>query len=626
MRRKFNVIIVMMLLCGTGARAEYRDHRNRHVDSLEAVLNSNRHLSDRERMDAYLNLMNGLQIIDGERATHYARQALALSYKMNALNARESALYHLGLHAYGRSDWSTAEDFFRQALAVSDSMHGDHRYTDADIDDNLSQIYGALGNLYNMQDHALLAIEYYQRALPIFERHGWLQSQCILHHNVAELYNSMSNDAKAEEHYLKAIEAGEASGDSLMMALPRKGLCKIYISQGDYERARETTTAAYDYYRAHRDEEPDGYCETLASMTRLCLMEGHRDLPQARRYADEAVAGVEAKPMMSETTCDIYAVACQFAMAEGRWQEALGYGLKSVHTDEELTIGDAGGFHMLAKIYAELGDKKKSMEATDKMRTLLERFATENYQQGLSQMEVIYETEKKQAAIEQLSREKRLYGWAGLLTAVVLLLIAVLFFVLWRSVRLGRRNATMQARLDGEVSERVRLARDLHDRLGGRLTALRQQLENDSEAQRLADVAIREMRNVSHHLLPDSLERYGLRTALRDFCATMPRVRFSFIGDESHVEHEVAIYCSVHELVNNAVKSADAQHIRVQLIAADTYTAVNVSDDGHGGATFDDSNGSGLRNLRERIEAIGGRIDLYSKPGEGTEVNIEIPK
>jgi len=619
------MIALMLMLC-TGAWAEYGDYRNRHVDSLEAVLSSGRTLTDQERMGAYIGLMNGYQIVNGSRAEHYARMALALSYKMNALNAREGALYHLGLHAYGRDEWDTAAELFQRALAVTDSMRGDRRYTETDIDDNLSQLYGALGNLYNMQDQALLAIEYYQRALPIFERHGWLQSQCILHHNVAELYSGMSNSAKAEQHYLKAIEVGEASGDSLMAALPRKGLCKIYISQGDYERARETTEAAFGYFSAHRDEEPDGYCEVLASMVRLCLMENHRDLPRARRYADEAVAGVEAKPMMSETTCDIYAAACQLAMDEGRWREALGYGLKSVHTNDDLTVGDAGCFHMLAKIYAQLGDKVKSMEATDKMRALLERFATENYQQGLSQMEVIYETEKKQAAIEQLSREKRLYAWAGLLTAVVLLLIAVLFFVLWRSVRLGRRNATMQARLDGEVAERVRLARDLHDRLGGRLTALRQQLSDDTEAQRLTDVAIREMRNVSHHLLPDSLERYGLRTALRDFCATMPRVTFSFIGNESHLEHEVAIYCSVHELVNNAVKSADAQHIRVQLIAADTYTAVNVSDDGSGGATFDDADGSGLRNLRERIEAIGGRIDLYSKPGEGTEVNIEIPK
>lgn len=117
-------------------------------------------------------------------------------------------------------------------------MRGDKRYTERDIDDNLSQIYGALGNLYNLQDKALLAIEYYQKALPIFEKYDWKESQTILHHNVAELWLTMGNNEKAEQEYLRAIETGTASGDSLMMALPRKGLSKIYLDKGDYNQLR----------------------------------------------------------------------------------------------------------------------------------------------------------------------------------------------------------------------------------------------------------------------------------------------------------------------------------------------------------------------------------------------------
>lgn len=111
--------------------------------------------------------------------------------------------------------------------------------------------------------------------------------------------------------------------------------------------------------------------------------------------------------------------------------------------------------------------------------------ATRNYQSALSQMEVLYETEKKQDAIEQLTREKHWYLWGGTLSLLVLLLLALLFFLLWRSVRLSKKTALIQAKLEGELGERVRLSRDLHDRLGGLLTSLKHSVAEGSAAARI---------------------------------------------------------------------------------------------------------------------------------------------
>ena len=147
------------------------------------------------------------------------------------------------------------------------------------------------------------------------------------------------------------------------------------------------------------------------------------------------------------------------------------------------------------------------------------------------------------------------------------------------------------------------------------------------------------MRNVSHHLLPDSLTRYGLRTALSDYCRTMRNVSFTFVGQERRIPHEETVYCIVYELVNNAVKSAQAQHISVELMEDEALTVVTVADDGNGlppGIATDgksheaDSSeqqaaGSGLHNIRERVSAIGGTFTLKSVPGKGTEATIELP-
>lgn len=91
-----------------------------------------------------------------------------------------------------------------------------------------------------------------------------------------------------------------------------------------------------------------------------------------------------------------------------------------------------------------------------------------------------------------------------------------------------KRNSVVHAKLEGELAERVRISRDLHDRLGGLLTAIRLILPKNSDALPLTDEAIREMRNVSHHLLPDYLKRYGLRTALTDYCAVLKKVNFQY--------------------------------------------------------------------------------------------------
>ena len=613
----------------------YTDHRNARVDSAEQVLLSGRQISDEERMSCYYTIVRGTLGKDTEKHHRYCHEMLALTYRTNALNMREKALNHLGLQHYGREQYQQAEHYFSWAIAVTDSMQGDSRYSQEDIDDNYSQLYGALGNLYNIQDKALLAIEYYQKALPIFERHGWLESQTILHHNVAELWLSMGNREKAETEYLKAIATGEASGDSLMAALPRKGLVKIYIDEDKYEQALATAEQAYIYYSRHQDEDGADYAEILASLTKIHLTEGHENLVKARRYSQEALTIAAASELMFETRADIHAAAAMLAIEEGHWQEALGHALQSVHeNDSDATYTDTGCYELLANIYMHLGQREKAALYMKKMRKMMERFATEGYQSGLSQMEVIYETEKKEAEIRQLRREKQWYLWGGLLTALVLLLAASVFFLLWRSNRLKRQTELIQARLKGEQEERVRIARDLHDRLGGLLTAIR--LEHPTP---LVDEAIDEMRNVSHHLLPDSLTRYGLRTALSDYCRTMRNVSFTFVGQERRIPHEETVYCIVYELVNNAVKSAQAQHISVELMEDEALTVVTVADDGNGlppGIATDgksheaDSSeqqaaGSGLHNIRERVSAIGGTFTLKSVPGKGTEATIELP-
>ena len=619
----------VVCLAGYG---QYSDHRNRNVDSLEMVLNGSNPPQGQELMKAYNNLMWGYLNTDGAKSRQYALKAIDLSYEENMLNARADALRVLGLIAYGNDDYDVAIEYYNHALEVSDSMKNDSRYSESDIDDNLSVIYGSIANVYNMQDKVHLAIHYYQKALPIFEKYGWLESTAILYYNIGELYNSMGNSDEARSNYLMAVDAAQKSGDSLLVAMSHKGLVAIYNDAGDMAKVEEAANVCYEYYRNHIEEEKGDYIVTILAFARL-QMNHYKDLDRAEGYISEALSLLDDETSW-ETRSNVYTACCEVAMARKQWKKAEEYALMSLE-DEYETYDDIGVYVYLAQIYAELGNNEGVKEYSEKIFNGMAQFANSNYQSGLSQMAVLYETEKKQAAIEQLTREKRWYMIGSVLIGCIMLLVALLFFLLWRNVRKNRQNAIVVAKLSGEVAERVRIARDLHDRMGGLLTSIKRNLEyaeNPDEtkssiqvAKSQTDEAMREMRNVAHHLLPESLKRYGLRVALGDYCRTMKNVSFSFVGDEKLIpnQYDEAVYCIVYELVNNAVKNAEANHIRVQLFADAETIVVNVSDDGNGGIAVS-AEGSGMRNIKERVDAIGGTFDVCSEPGKGSEVNIEI--
>ena len=109
------------------------------------------------------------------------------------------------------------------------------------------------------------------------------------------------------------------------MAIARKGLFKVYTRQDDYKQAKTTAEKCYAYYHPHRTEEPEDYPVVLAAMTRLNMMNGHENLTAAKTYIQEALTLADS--LRFEDKSDVYAAACEVAMAEKQWQQALGYAL-----------------------------------------------------------------------------------------------------------------------------------------------------------------------------------------------------------------------------------------------------------------------------------------------------------
>ena len=448
---KYMYLTLCLLACLSALA--YNDHRNARVDSLEAALKSSNPPKGEQLLRAYDELMRGYLPYDSAKASDYGRKALALSYELNGLNVRQNVIRHFAQMHYAREEYDEAVALYQQALAVVDTMATLKRYTEKDIDDARSTIYGNMGNLYNIQDKAHLAIHYYQLALPIFEKYDWKESQVILYYNIGELYGQMDNLDEAERNYLKAIEKGVASGDSLMMTFPKKGLVGVYFNRGDHDKALQTVNIVLAYFNAHREDEPVDYASMLAMKARILLMKGHEDVAAAKACVAEALPYIDQSQMMFDDAGTIYMAACEVAMAEKRWNEALDYGLKSIHPDSTATVADKGGYMMLAEIYTELGQKEKAREYMNKVFDMMSRYATDHYQSGLSQMEVLYETEKKEAQIAQMAKERRQQQWLlGLAAALLALSIVLLIYF-----QLAHRR--QKALLAAKVARPARLLR-----------------------------------------------------------------------------------------------------------------------------------------------------------------------
>lgn len=617
------VIFLTLSLLPENLRAEYTDHRNRKVDSLEHVLKTQK-LKGEELFRVYQGLMNGYLQTDAGKSSHYARLGIELAEKDHLYNALYESWRILGLQAYGACLYDSAQHCFDHAFEATEQMKTDKRYTEDAIDDNLSQLYGTLGNLYNIQGRLHLALDYYQKALPIFQKHGWKESECILYYNVGELYLELGNNKTAESNYLNALKAGQQTGDSLMVSGPYSGLAMTALNAGEYDKALDYARKSIVYYENHADEEQENLLDGYVLFSRIYHL-GFKDLATAQQYLTKALelAGKSDSPT---NVSDAYAQQASLCLERKEWDKAIEWAKKALDTNDQDPQHNIGLYKTLAHACSALGYATEARHYIDLLYDTMEEQSTTKYQSALSEMEVRYRTLEKEAQLHELEQQHRmvqLQNWL-FLCIIVMLMIAVIIIV--HVGRQRRRISNMQARMQGEADERTRLGRDLHDRLGGLLTSIHMQTE-DEEIQKLSKLATEEMRRVAHHLLPASLKEKGLRTALHDFCRVNPITSFAHHGQDLRLpeQQEVMLYCATHELVSNALKHAGASHIMVQLMIDDDYVAVIVADDGKGFDPDTVTTHMGLRNIRERVELQEGRMTISSSDS-GTEINIEIPR
>lgn len=385
----------------------------------------------------------------------------------------------------------------------------------------------------------------------------------------------------------------------------------------------------------------------------------------ARQYLDIALEE-GLKTNQYTVVAGAYGVMYEYAQRENRWDDAESYlnqAAAYIQMEEMPDIATlARIMQSLSTVYENKGDHGKALEYYKKYLEYYEtRFDNEKMTLG-KELEAKYESELKEQKLllleEQVAHRKKLNLIYILLSAAIFTAL-VFLFIAYRQrsktliqqkrlhhmeldrIRQEHKISLLSAMIDGQEKERTRIARDLHDGLGGLLSGIKIELSGGVASAAISpertligntlnriDQAVDELRRIARNMMPELLLKYGLDEAIKEHCQSLKRsgvnVTFQVFNYQNNLakNKQVVVYRITQELINNAVKYAQSNHILVELRQENNDLSLTVEDDGIGfnieGAR--ETKGSGLANVESRVAFLNGQLNIDSVPGTGTTV------
>jgi two-component system, NarL family, sensor kinase len=322
------------------------------------------------------------------------------------------------------------------------------------------------------------------------------------------------------------------------------------------------------------------------------------------------------------------------------------------------------GYYEIYFLSKNQQNPEQAIDFLEKHKALNDSLFQAKMNTNLSELEIKYETAKKDQAIIQTTSERNLV----LISSGLLLLLGLSIILFLRNRLINNRQIaakeaelqiqkiaqleqekkllTYNAMINGQEQERQRIAKDLHDGIGGLLSTVKahfnaiqdevtklEKINIYKKTNNLIDEACEEVRRISHDMMPRTLELSGLNLAVEDLATSLRSKGLTcdleIIGLEDRLDQnkETMIYRSLQELCNNIIKHAQAKNVLLHIIKNGNQLSILVEDDGIG---FDlekaeTAQGIGLKSIRSRIKFLDGTINFDSIKGEGTTVNIDIP-
>jgi two-component system, NarL family, sensor kinase len=507
-----------------------------------------------------------------------------------------------------------------------------------------------IANIFRMTAQYDTAMVIYTDLLKYHEKKGNLQKQGKLLGNIGALYYTAGNQEKAKEYTLKSLEIAKKTGDKRSAAVALVNLNIYALNSNEFNEGIKFGEEAIALLL---DIDKNYYAAALVRVGFCYYNTGNKN--KALNYTDRAIDIYKGNNNV-RGLMEAYRSQADYLMDMEQYKEARSYGMQALQIADTTNRLDLRLLYDILKRAAILLNiPEEAIHYSQEQLRLKEADLNDQWAGKIAEADARYNAEKKELEISRLKAEREAHRILNYSLLAIILIGFVISYLVWKEnkqrqiltrqkikqLEQEKQITATQALLEGENSERARISRDLHDGLGGMLSVIKlkitsmkgnltipeEHVNSFNTAIELLDGSIRELRRVAHNLMPESLLKFGLNTALEDFCKHAENVSYHYYGSEERVSEkmEVTVYRIVNELVNNSLKHSGADQINVQLIIDNKRINLVVEDNGKGFdlSDVDKNGGNGLTNVRSRVASLEGTIDIISSAGKGTEVNVE---
>jgi two-component system, NarL family, sensor kinase len=634
-------------------------HAQQHVaDSLEKIINALP--DDTAKVNRLNHLVTKLQYLDPAKAALKAHQSIELAERISYPLGLATASRLRGVLYVDRSVLDSGKLFYDKAY---DLVKGSKEQLFRRQAGLLVHNYGVIFHHRQQYDSAT---SYYLKAATMLKEIGEENLCFFPYANLSNLYSYLKDNDKALEYAREMSRAAVKMNDParIAFAVNQEMAARILLKQYDsvYLPLRQNikramgiqnhfaTAKAYNLMAGYHGDGKQVYDSSIFySKKALAIMEKLNNHYEICGLLQDIGYGYKQKGDYRNAL--VYLKKATALAKSIPLPHVLPYSLSNLVETEE-KVGDIPSAFFHLKEYVKINDSLQQVNNRSQVNELEAKYQAANKELQINQLE----SDKQ---IQDLAiRQKNNLNYILVIVITAILIISMLFYRGYKQKqrlqqqRIGelekeKQLSATEAVLKGEEQERTRLAKDLHDGLGGMLSGIKYGLqtmkgnlimttENTRAFERsmdMLDSSIKEMRRVAHNMMPEALVKFGLDAALRDYCndinqSGVLKVNYQSFGLEgTTLDQTLAIttYRIIQELINNTLKHAGARTAIVQITRTDQQLVITVEDDGKGFDTviLRQSKGIGWSNIQHRVEFMKGKLDVISQTEKGTSVHIE---
>ncbi len=591
---------------------------------------------------------------DKEKTIRYNAEALTLAKELRFLNGEAKATNNLGILLQKNGDYDSSLVIQLKALEL---------YKQINNKKGIAKTYSDICIVYWRRSEFAKALDMQLKSLRLYEEIKDQKGIGYSYNMIGIIYKNLDKPDEALRYYLRSVGIRKFTDE--------RGLASTYQNIGNvYKHKKNEDSAMYYYTRSLALHKKYGNVSSEAMVTSSMgdLKFEFKKFKEAKEYyllcleIDKDVVDSNTLATTYINIGNAYSALRDFKTGE----DYINKGLDILNK-----LGDKEGvmsaYEMLAYLFQEAGNDKQALSYRVAYEEIKDSIMGNKEKQQIAELQTKYEVEKKdlelaknKAELEAKEKQNFIKNIIIVSIIVLVLLIVIIASVVYRKKQVEQKAALNEelsrqkdirskAVIEAEEKERIRIAKDLHDGVGQLLSAAKLNLSSlesklkisDKEqdialknAMSLVDDSVKEVRTVSHNMMPNTLLKLGLASAVKEFITKiqgMPtlKVNLEIVGMDNRLEQEkeTVLYRVIQEIVANIIKHAKASELTLQLIRDEKELSIIIEDNGVG---FDTSKinafeGIGLKNIISRIEFINGSVHFDSTPGRGTNVIVEVP-